>query len=77
MVLHYKKYLIERYAFASVNAMLSSLNSFFSFMQWYDLRVKKLKIQKQTFASADKELGKDEYERLLQAAKQNKSKRLI
>ena len=76
VVLHYKKYLIERYAFASVNAMLSSLNSFFSFMQWYDLRVKKLKIQKQTFASADKELGKDEYERLLQAAKQNKSKRL-
>ena len=55
-VLAYKSYLCEHYAPASVNAALSSLNSFFNFMEWYDLRVKNLKIQKQLFASTDKEL---------------------
>lgn len=75
-VLAYKSHLCEHYAPASVNAALSSLNSFFNFMEWYDLRVKNLKIQKQIFASADKELSKAEYDRLLQAAKQKKNERL-
>ena len=75
-VLAYKAYLCEHYALASVNAALSSLNSFFNFMEWYDLRVKNLKIQKQIFASTDKELTKAEYDRLLQAAKQKKNERL-
>ncbi len=75
-VLAYKSHLCEHYAPASVNAALSSLNSFFNFMEWYDLRVKNLKIQKQIFASADKELTKAEYDRLLQAAKQKKNERL-
>ena len=75
-VLTYKAYLCKYYAPASVNAALSSLNSFFCFMEWYDLRVKNLKIQKQIFASADKELSKTEYDRLLKAAKDNKNKRL-
>ena len=75
-VLAYKSYLCEHYAPASVNAALLSLNSFFNFMDWYDLRVKNLKIQKQIFASTDKELTKAEYDRLLQAAKQKKNERL-
>lgn len=76
VVMSYKTYLTEHYSPASVNAALSSLNSFFSFMEWYDLRVKNLKIQKQIFASTDKELTKAEYERLLQAAGQKKNERL-
>ena len=76
VVLAYKSYLCEHYAPASVNSALSSLNSFFNFMEWYDLRVKNLKIQKQIFASTDKELTKAEYDRLLQAAKQKKNERL-
>ena len=43
-VLAYKARLCEAYAPASVNAALSSLNSFFSFAEWFDLRVKSLKI---------------------------------
>ena len=76
LVLAYKAHLCEHYAPASVNAALSSLNSFFDFMEWYDLRVKNLKIQKQLFASTDKELTKAEYDRLLSAAKQKKNERL-
>lgn len=75
-VLAYKSYLCEHYAPASVNAALSSLNHFFNFMGWYDLRVKNLKIQKQIFVSTDRELTKAEYDRLLQAAKQKKNNRL-
>lgn len=76
LVLEYKTTISRSYAPSSVNAVLSSLNSFFKFMEWHDLRVKSLKIQKQTFASAEKELSKDEYNRLLQAASINKNKRL-
>lgn len=76
VILSYKSYLRERYAPTSVNTALSSLNSFFNFMEWYDMRVKSLKIQQQIFASTDKELTKAEYDRLLQAAKQKKNERL-
>lgn len=76
LVLEYKQWLMETYAPTSVNASLSALNSFFLFNEWHDLKVKALKIQKQIFASTDKELTKREYERLLLAAKQKKNQRL-
>lgn len=75
-VLNYKQYLTNTYAPASVNSVLSSLNSFFVFHEWYNLRVKNVKIQKQIFASKDKELTKAEYERLLNAAKRKGNERL-
>ena len=62
-----------RYAPASVNSVLSSINSFFSFNEWYDLKVKTLKLQRQIFADEDKNLTKDEYSRLLAAAKSRKN----
>ncbi|MBR4030471.1 MAG: tyrosine-type recombinase/integrase [Clostridia bacterium] len=75
-VLDYKEYLKEKFAPASVNSILSSLNSFFDFNQWYELKVKMLKILKQIFAQKDKELTKAEYERLLNAARDKKNQRL-
>jgi len=75
-VLQYKQHLIENYAPASVNSIISSLNSFFTYNEWYDLKVKSVKIQKQIFSSKDKELSKAEYERLLNAAKSKKNQRL-
>lgn len=75
-VLRYKEYLTKNYAPASVNSVLSSLNSFFEYNEWHGLKVKMLKIQKQIFAERSKELTKTEYERLLVAAKQKKNERL-
>ena len=75
-VLNYKEYLTENYAVASVNSMLSSINSFFTYLEWYELRVKTIKVKKQIFASNEKELTKSEYERLLSAAKANNNQRL-
>ena len=76
MVLTYKENLTKNYAPASVNSVLSSLNSFFTFNEWYNLRVKNLKIQRQIFANKDNELNKEEYERLLTAAKSKGNEQL-
>ena len=75
-VLEYKSILTERYSVASVNSILSSLNSFFNYLEWYELRVKTIKVQKQIFSSTEKELTKVEYERLLMAAKGKHNERL-
>ena len=68
VILEYKEHLKLSYAAKSVNSILSSLNSFFEFCEWHNLKVKLLKIQKQIFANESKELTKDEYDRLLNAA---------
>ena len=66
--LAYKEYLTERYAPASVNSMLVSLNCFLSFVGREDCKVRQLKIQRQLFAREEIELTKAEYARLLKAA---------
>ena len=76
LALDYKKQLCEKYAPSSVNAAISSLNSFFSFTGWHEIRIKALKIQRQIFSNKDKELTKAEYERLLIAAKSKGNERL-
>ena len=76
VVMEYKQNLIENYAPASANSMLSSINSFFGYMEWYDCKVKTFKIQKQIFANKDKELTKAEYDRLLTAAKKKQNRKL-
>ena len=76
LVLKYKQKLTECYAPASVNSALSSLNSFFAYNGWHDLKVKTLKIQRQIFAERNKELTKAEYLRLLDVTRKNKDERL-
>ncbi|MDR1321153.1 MAG: tyrosine-type recombinase/integrase [Gracilibacteraceae bacterium] len=71
----YKNELAENRAASGVNAALAALNGFFRFMEW-SIRVKPLKIQRQTFLSEEKELTRAEYERLLQAAKEAGDERL-
>lgn len=78
LVMAYKQHLIKGgYAVCSVNSMLSSVNSFLSFLGCGDCRVKNLKTQRQTYCPEEKELTKAEYERLLNAAKPNSRLRLI
>ncbi len=76
VVLAYKAKLCEKYAPKSVNSVLSSLNALFVYMNWYDLKVKTLKIQRRIFADKEKELSKAEYGRLLSAAKSKNDERL-
>lgn len=76
VAVEYKRELCARYMPKSVNSMLSSVNTFFMFMGWHDLKIKALKIQKRIFADKERELTKAEYERLLAAAKKKKNERL-
>lgn len=65
----YKQMLIDRnYAVSSINSMLASINSFTRFMGWDDLKVKSLKVQHKIYCPEAKELTKQEYFRLLDAA---------
>lgn len=76
-VIAYKQSLIDGgYAVRSINSMLASLNSLFSFLDWYELRVKSLKVQQQVFCPEEKELTKAEYERLCRTAERKQNERL-
>lgn len=76
-VIAYKnKLLSENYAVRSVNSMLASLNSLFSFLGWTDCKVKSIKLQRQIYCSEEKELTKAEYIRLVHTAKQKGNERL-
>ena len=76
-VIAYKQKLIaDGYAVRSINSMLASLNSLFSFLGWYDLRVKALKIQQEVFRPEEKELTRAEYVRLCRTAEKKKNERL-
>ncbi len=68
-VLEYKAVLVERgYAVRSVNSMLASIHSLFTFLGWQSCKVKCLKAQRQIYRPEEKELTKGEYLRLLRAA---------
>lgn len=75
-VIEYKRELCRSHAAKSVNSMLSSINTFFAFINRRDLMTKTLKIQRRIFADKSKELTKSEYERLLIAASDKKNERL-
>ena len=76
-VLAYKVKLIsERYAVRSINSMLASINSLFSFLGWTECKVKGMKIQQQIYCPEEKELSKAEYFRLVKTAKKIGNQRL-
>nr|WP_151076604.1 tyrosine-type recombinase/integrase [Flintibacter sp. KGMB00164] len=73
----WKAHLVAQgYASTTVNAMLSALNSLLEFMGLQECRVKFLKIQRRLFRDANRELTKEEYQRLLSAAHQLERERL-
>lgn len=76
VILHYKEHLMGHYAVASVDSMLSALNSFFTYRQWLDCKVKTIKQQKQIFCPEERELTKQDYMSLLQAAYSQKNKQM-
>lgn len=73
----YKNKLIaENYAIRSINSMLASLNTLFSFLGWSDCKVKSIKLQRQIYCSEEKELMKAEYMRLVNTARKKGNERL-
>lgn len=76
VVREYKMRLENEYAVKSVNSIISALNSFFDWLDRPEYKVKNLKIQKKTFAEPNRDLTRNEYERLLRTAYKQGKKRL-
>lgn len=76
-VILYKEKLVScNYAIRSINSMLASLNSLFSYLGWEECKVKSIRVQKQMFCPEEKELTKGEYERLVLTARRMGNERL-
>ena len=55
-VIAYKEFLMGSYKIATVNSMLSSINSFFTYLEWFELKVKTLKKQKENGKNIGKKI---------------------
>lgn len=76
VVLSYKAALEKEYAVSSANSMIAALNTFLRFAGWHDLCIRQFKVQKKAYCSAEKELTKAEYIRLIEAAEKKNNRRL-
>ena len=78
LVAEWKEHLLAKsLAPATINAKLSAINSLLGFLGLSGCRVKALKIQHRVFRDASRELTKDEYHRLLNAAQRQGRDRLV
>ncbi len=68
-ILAYKEWLFPKYEATSINSMLVALNQFLDYLGLGRWKVKRLKVQKQLFIPEEKEMTKQEYNRLLNAAR--------
>ena len=76
-VIAWKDHLVaDGYAPVTVNAMLAAVNRCFRFIGREDCRVKALRIQKRVFRDAGRELSKEDYFKLRDAAEENGQERL-
>lgn len=66
MVAAWKGHLVKRgYAPVTINSMLASLHRYLHFLGREDCRVSFLKIQRRLFRAAERELSREEYQRLI------------
>ena len=73
----YKAELTGCYAPASVNSMLSSVNCYLCFLGRSDCRVKILKRQQDAFLPEERELTREEYQKLLRSAGKDERLQLL
>lgn len=77
LIIRYKEYLQLKYKAASVNAKLVAVNGFLAFIGVPEYRVRLMKMQQKAFISEEKELTRNEYARLIAAARRKKNRRLV
>ena len=64
------------YSPSTVNASLAAINDLFTFLGWSDCRAHYLKVQHRLFRDAGQELGREDYERLITAARESGRERI-
>lgn len=73
----WKRHLLARgYSPVTINSMLSALNRFLCFSGREEYRAKHLRIQRSLFRSREREMSREEYERLVNAAQRAGKERL-
>lgn len=65
----WKAHLAGSHAPATVNTILAGVNCFFAAMGWEECRVKPLRVQRRSFQDPERELGREDYRRLVQTAR--------
>ncbi len=73
----YKDALLRQRTPNGVNGAVAALNRLFAFLGAADCRLKAVRIQRPQFRDEGRELTRSEYQRLLQAARQQKNRRLL
>ena len=58
----------EKYTPTTINSMLAAVNKLLAFLGFSEVRVKYLRVQRKLFRQSEKELTKEEYLRLIEAA---------
>lgn len=76
LTVEYKTELTGKYKPTSLNSMLAAVNKFMDFLNLPRFKVKPLKIQRMLFLSEERELKRDEYYRLIDAAQSSGNQRL-
>ena len=76
LVLEYKTRLGRKYAASGANAALAAINGFLRFWGFESYSAKPFKVQKQIYQPEEKELTREEYIRLVKAAKEKSRERL-
>lgn len=66
----------ERYTPTTTNSMLAAVNKLLAFLGFPEVRVKYLRVQRKLFRQSEKELTKEEYLRLIEAAQSSGRERL-
>lgn len=76
LLIKYRDEMLEKYTVQTVNGILSAINAYLDYCGLEDLRMRLLKVQRQSFLEESKELSKVEYKRLLNTACYQKNHRL-
>jgi len=76
LVVAYKEELAREFSPSTVNGALAALNGYFKFLGRDDLRVRRLKMQHNSYCTQERELNREEYLALVQAAKDRGNEKL-
>ncbi len=66
----------KQYAASTINGTLAALNGLFRLLGWEDCRARFLKVQRRLFREANRELTRNDYERLVATARDRSQERL-
>ena len=76
-VIGWKNTLIDsKYSVTSINSMLASLHCYFRYIQIDGCNVKYLRIQRKVFRDENRDLNKQDYQKLIETARKKRNERL-